>query len=170
MVLAVNILSSLLLLLSASSIFYALSAESWVIYTGAIVIAHISLRRPFYEAAVNLLIFAYIADLLASGPPGIHGLVLTLTFFAVQALAQKVGGRMLLATFALTFLGSLLIALAEALLLTLFLPEHSALATFAKMSWLSATLSAAIALPYSLLLSQIEKLWRQRTQRTVAVD
>lgn len=170
MIVLSTLAAALLLLVLTSSALFVFDAEVVVVYPGVIIAVQAALRRRFSDAALVMLVTAWAADLLASGPPGLHGLVLTLVFFVLFSLAQRVGGRLYLATFALAAAGTVLLAFAEALLVGLVLADPAALGIWSIAVLPSAILTGIIALPYALLLSFLEQIWRQRTERSVRVE
>lgn len=170
MLLLGSILGGLALLVLCSASLAALGVSGWVVYAGVVVAVHTSLRRPFADAAVIMLVVAWAADLLASGPPGMHGLMLTLAFFAVFALGQRIGGRFLLATFALSCGASLAMALGEALVVGLLTGDVAAVSLFGRTGLTSSVVTGMVALPYSMVMTGLERLYQRRTERSVVVD
>ena len=170
MILVASIVLGLLLLVSTSSVLLALGVGGWVVHAGVIVAVQVSLRRPFHEAGTTMLVVAYAADLLSSGPPGAHAFVLALVFFTTFGIARRVGGRFLLAVSLMAFGASLILDLSEGLLLSLFYPEISGLRMFLRWGLWSALATAVVAVPYAMLLGVVERMWLSRSGRTVAVD
>ncbi|MDX9721023.1 MAG: hypothetical protein RBU37_09750 [Myxococcota bacterium] len=165
----VSLVAALLLLLSSASLAYVLDLTVWLFHAPVVVGVQLALRRPFHEAAAVMLLITYLADLMASGPPGVHGLSLTLTFLAVLAIAPRVGGRYLLASILFAFVASLCVDLGTMLLYTLFYPEGGFASIFVLTALPTAVLTAVVCAAYMALLNVVERRWRERTERSVVL-
>ncbi|OIP28797.1 MAG: hypothetical protein AUK47_29060 [Deltaproteobacteria bacterium CG2_30_63_29] len=170
MVLLGNVLAAILLLIGTSSMLLAIGVNSWVVHSGIIAAVYVSMRRPFHEGAITMLIVCFVADGLASGPPGLHALLLCFVFFVVFGIAQRVGGRFLMAMFVLSFGASITMDLAEAMLVSLFYPDVDGLRIFLRTALQSATVTGLLMVPYAMTLNAVERFWRSKMERNVVVD
>ncbi len=141
-----------------------------MIHAGIIVAVYLAMKRPFHEGATAMLAVSFVADGLASGPPGLHALLLNFVFFVVFGIAQRVGGRFLLAMFILAIGSSVFMDLGEALLVSLFYPGLDGLGIFIRTFAQSALLTGFVMVPYALAVNALERFWRRTMERSIVSD
>ncbi len=159
------LLLSLLSLLLSSVLSHILGPSPILLHIPLIAATFASLRRPFIEAASLTLVLSFLDDLLASGPPGIQQLCVTITFFLISLTARRLGGHILILGPSLVFFSSLICDLFLSAALASRYPRLPVLSLVAQSMLWSALASALFFLPYALLMGWIERTWLQRTNK-----
>jgi len=168
--------TALLTLASSGVIQHLLGAETWTIHVVIIVAVHAALRRPFFEGGVVVLITAFAADVLTSGPPGMLHLIATLVFFALFVVGQRVSGRdqrwtTRSASIALVmvFTASMVLDLALGVALALYRPTWHAMTTMADVMLEDGLATTLGAMPYMLILGWFERIWQLRADEGMSM-
>ncbi len=161
---------ALLFMIGASTVTSVFSVQALVVHTSIAIATPLSLRRPFHEVALVMLAVNFLADQLASGPPGVYGLLLSVVFFAIFVVSQRIGGRYLLATAAIAAIASGVVDLGYGLMLSVFYPEAGLLRLFAVTFVPNAVATALVALLFAWVVSVSERLSFRRSESRVTID
>lgn len=140
-----TLIVSTLLLVLESLVVHAFDLDTYTPHVACSLVVYLALERSMGKGAFQTVIIAWMADLIAAGPPGVYGLALTLLFLLLKVSSSQITYASVPVRAALSIVAAALVQ-AIVLVVLLALGQGDGLARAFVLAALPSTLLAPIGL------------------------